>query len=184
MGGGSTKFRYQLGVNTTIPVQSGRPHPDPRGGYTLLGPDSGEGRGGVTLPGQDWVPPCQGLDGVTPGKDWMGLPPPSKDWMGVPLGDRAAERVPATRRAVCLLRLRRMTLLSLIHYSYRFLKQSNAKQDEMISELRAENRRQVAQIDRLNNLVATISKKFGFEDGTFQLAWGTFTSIKAKSDVD
>ena len=45
----------------------------------------------------------------------------------------------------------------------------------MISELRAENRRQAAQIERLDNLVSRISEKCGFEDGMVD---------KVKSDAD
>ena len=68
---------------------------------------------GCSQPGQDGVPPSQdwgnplpqpGQDGVPPGQDWgTPLPPPL---------NRTAERVLATRRAVCLLRSRRRTLLS------------------------------------------------------------------------
>ena len=48
--------------------------------------------------------PYPGWMGVPPSQDGWGYPPP-------PLGDRAAQRVLATRRAVCLLRSRRRTVL-------------------------------------------------------------------------
>ena len=48
----------------------------------------------------------------------------------------------------------------LIHVSYKFLIEAKA-------EMKAVNRRQVAQIDRLNDLVARLSDKCGLEDGTF-----------------
>ena len=68
-------------------------------------------------------PPPLGLDGGTPlgtgqaysHQDWRGSPRPSAVDGGthppLPPRDRAAERVLATRRAVCLLRSRRRTFL-------------------------------------------------------------------------
>ena len=54
-----------------------------------------------------------GLDGGYPHQDWMGVPLPPPP----PKGDRGAEWVLGTRRAVCLLRSRRRTfLLELFHF--------------------------------------------------------------------
>ena len=80
---------------------------------------------GYLLPGQDRGYPMMGYPS-SPSRDWVcpsrsgwGYPPPFRD--GVPLPqpgmgyppprDRTPDRVPDTRRAVCLLRSRRSTFL-------------------------------------------------------------------------
>ena len=90
------------------------------GGWYPILPDWGGG-----TPIQSWqegvppsstnggIPPFFPMGGGVPHQDWMGVPPSCQDWMGITppspkSGDRAAERVLATRRVVRLLR-------SLIH---------------------------------------------------------------------
>ena len=90
---------------------SGVPHPAwPGGGRYPIRPDGGEvppsqDRGYPIQPNRGY--PHQGGWGY-PRPGWMGVPPPPPS---PPTEDRAAQRVLATRRAVCLLRSRRSTFL-------------------------------------------------------------------------
>ena len=49
------------------------------------------------------------------------------------------------------------------HFSYQFLTEARGTQDDLISELRSE-------IDQLNNIVARMSEKCGFEEGKIWVA--------------
>ena len=97
-----------------------QPGPVGGGGGTLPGQDGGTLPGGTLLGGILLRVPCQGVPcwGVPcQGVPYLSTPQPGQEG-GYPV--RTTEGVLTTRRAVCLLRLRRRTFLFLMRFSHYF----------------------------------------------------------------
>ena len=111
----------------------GRGHPVPRRGYPVLA-------GGY--PSMGYLPLRQVSMAYPLGQDRMGYPPPpAMSWWGTsqpanagwgtPPRDRTAERALAARRAVCLLRLRRSTVLLILRtFNFNYINQWWEKERE------------------------------------------------------